>query len=184
MNTPITQLLLAWSDGNKEALDQLIPLVEHELHRLAARQMRREKPGHTIQTTALVHEAYFKLIDQKNVRWQNRAHFFAIAARLMRRILLDHAKSRGRDKRGGGTQRVTLDAELLPHKERGTDLIALDQALQELAEYDPRKSRIVEMKFFGGLSNEEIAEVEQVSTSTVEKEWRKARAWLLQAITE
>ncbi len=184
MNTPITQLLLAWSDGNQEALDRLIPLVEQELHRLAARQMRREKPGHTLQTTALVHEAYFKLIDQKNVRWQNRAHFFAIAAQLMRRILLDHAKSQARAKRGGGVQKVTLDVEMLPLKERRADLIELDEALQQLADYDARKSRIVEMKFFGGLSNEEIAEVEQVSTSTVEKEWRKARLWLLDEMQE
>ena len=184
MDTPITQLLLAWSDGNQEALDRLIPLVEQELHRLAARQMRREKPGHTLQTTALVHEAYFKLVDQKNVRWQNRAHFFAIAAQMMRRILLDHAKSQARAKRGGGVQRVTLDAEMLPLKERRVDLIELDEALQQLAEYDARKSRIVEMKFFGGLSHEEIAEVEQISTSTVEKEWRKARVWLLDAMQE
>ena len=188
MNGPspmnVTELMLAWGNGDQEALHKLIPLVNEELHRLAARYMRRENPGHTLQTTALVNEAYCKLVDQKNVRWQNRAHFFAIAAQLMRRILIDHARSRLRAKRGGAAQRITLNENALAPVRQAQELISIDDALMRLAHLDPQKSRIVEMKFFGGLTTKEIAEVEKVSTSTVEREWRKAKAWLHHAIQE
>ena len=174
----ITELILAWGNGDKEAIDQLVPLIYEELHRLAARYMRREHPGHTLQTTALVNEAYCKLIDQKNVQWQNRAHFFGIAAQAMRRILVDHARSRLRLKRGGAVNKISLDESALIPQPEMKELISLDDALTRLGEFDPQKSRIVEMKFFGGLSMEEIAEVEKVSKSTIEREWRKAKAWL------
>ncbi len=180
----ITQLLLAWGNGDKEALNKLLPLVHGELRRLASRQMRREKPGHTLQTTALVNEAYCKLVNQKNVRWQNRAHFFGIAAQLMRRILVDHAKGQARAKRGGGLPKISLDDNTLLSPERSAELVVLDDALKRLAQFDPQKSRIVEMKFFGGLTNEEIAEVEQVSKRTVIREWRKAKAWLFNEIQQ
>src|SRR5215471_469158 len=157
----ITQLLLAWSDGDQAALEKLTPLVYAELHRLAKGFMFGERPGHTLQTTALINEAYLRLIDWKNVRWQSRAHFFGVAAQVMRRILVDFARSRNYARRGGGTQRV-----------------ALDDALKSLAEIDPRKSQVVELRFFGGLSAEEIAEVLKVSLRTVEREWSLARAWL------
>jgi len=182
MNTPITELLRAWGEGDKKALDQLVPLVHDELRRLASRQMRKEKSAHTLQTTALINEAYCKLIDVKNVQWQNRAQFFAIASKLMRRILIDHAKTRARAKRGGYFQKITLDSSTVIHPPQVIDLLALDRALQELAKFDEKKSRIVEMKFFGGLTTEEIAEVEQISKTSVEREWRTARAWLFQAI--
>ena len=174
----VTDLILAWGNGDKEALDKLIPLVYEELHRLAARHMRRENPGHSLQTTALVNEAYCRLIDKQNVSWQNRAHFFAIAAQLMRRILIDHARSHLRAKRGGAVQKISLDENILVPQRQARELISLDDALTRLAELDPHKSRIVEMKFFGGLTTEEIAEVEKVSTRTIEREWRKAKAWL------
>lgn len=174
----LTELMQAWSDGNEEALHQLIPLIYDELRRIAARHMRKESPGHTLQTTALVNEVYCKLINQKNVRWQNRAHFFGIAAQLMRRILIDHARRHLRLKRGGGAQKITLDDSSFSVEQQAKKLITLDQALVRLAEFDQQKSRIVEMKFFGGLTTEEIAEVEKISTSTVEREWRKAKAWL------
>ena len=174
----ITELILAWGNGDKEAIDQLVPLIYEELHRLAARYMRREHPGHTLQTTALVNEAYCKLIDQKNVQWQNRAHFFGIAAQAMRRILVDHARSRLRLKRGGAVNKISLDESALIPQPEMKELISLDDALTRLAQFDPQKSRIVEMKFFGGLSMDEIAEVEKVSKSTIEREWRKAKAWL------
>lgn len=186
METPssanVTKLLLEWGDGDKEALNKLIPLVHAELRRMAARQMRRERPGHTLQTTALVDEVYLKLIDQKNVRWQNRAHFFSIAARLMRRILVDHARKRARVRHGGTFQKISLNDSTILQQERAVELVALDDALSRLAEFDTQKSRIVEMKFFGGLTAEEIAEVEQVSTRTIEREWRKAKVWLYDAI--
>lgn len=178
----VTELLQAWTDGDKAALDKLIPLVHDELYRLAARQMRGEKSGHTLQTTALVNEAYCKLVDLKNIRWQNRAHFFAIAGQLMRRILIDHAKTRLRAKRGGGAQKVSFDETAFLSDSRADELVALDDALTQLAKRDPLKSRIVEMKFFAGLTFEEIAEVEQVSSRTIEREWRKAKAWLYDAI--
>ncbi len=178
----ISGLLVAWSEGDKDSLHQLIPLVEKELHRLAARYMRRERPGHILQTTALVNEAYCKLVDQKNVHWRNRAHFFGIAAQLMRRILIDQVRSSASAKRGSGLTHISLDeAALIPHQQ-AAELISIDEALTRLAEFDPLKSRIVEMKFFGGLTIEEIAEVEHVSTRTIDREWRKAKAWLHEAV--
>lgn len=180
METPadVTQLLLAWSSGNREALDQLLPLVYHELRKIAERYLKRERSGHTLQTTALVHEAYLKLIDQRQVQWQNRAHFFGIAAQAMRRILVDHARSRQTGKRGSGGVRITLDENLAVSDERAADLLALDDALNALAELDPQKSRIVELRYFGGLSIEETAEVLGIGTATVIRQWRLARAWL------
>lgn len=178
----VTQLLLAWRDGKKEALDQLIPLVYDELHRIAARQMKNERRGHTLQTTALLNEAYEKLVDHKNLQWQNRAHFFAIATQIMRRILIDHARKRLRMKRSDGLQKISLDEVALVSQPRAEELISLDAALNQLATLDPQKSRIVEFKFFGGLTMEEIAELEQVSTKTIQREWRAAKAWLYDAI--
>ena len=174
----LTQLLVAWSDGDREALDKLTPLVYEELRRLARRDMRRERPDHTLQTTALVNEAYLRLVDQRSVRWRGRTHFFAIAARLMRRVLIDHARANRRDKRGGGAVKVALDEATTAGRERAVELLALDEALTALGEIDERKSRIVELRFFGGLSVEEIAEVVGVSPDTVTREWRRARAWL------
>jgi len=177
----VTQLLLAWRDGNQEALNCLIPLVHSELHRIAARQMKNERCGHTLQTTALLNEAYEKLVDHQQVQWQNRTHFFAIATQIMRRILIDHARKRLRIKRSGG-QKISLDEVALVSEPRAEQLISLDTALNELAKLDPQKSRIVELKFFGGLTMEEIAELEQVSTKTIQREWRAAKAWLYDAI--
>jgi len=178
----VTQLLVAWSDGDQSALDQLVPLVHEELRRLARSYMRSERPGHTLQTTALINEAYLRLVDQKNVRWQNRAHFLAIAAQLMRRILVDHARRRQYWKRGGGALQVSLaNAEALSD-ERTPDLVALDEALLALAEIDPRRSRVVELRFFGGLNIEETAEVLQISPTTVERDWTTAKAWLYQRV--
>src|SRR2546423_1878888 len=174
----MTRLLLAWGGGDRSALDQLLPLVEEELHRLAHRYMSRERPDHTLQTTALVNEAYVRLIDQRRVRWQNRAHFFAIAAQTMRRILIDHARRRAFDKRGGGARELQLDEAAVLTDERAAELVALDDALQALAEVDERKSRVVEMRFFGGLSVEETAEALGISPDTVTREWRRARAFL------
>jgi len=174
----VTQLLIDWGNGDKAALDKLIPLVHNELRRLARHYMRRERAGHTLQTTALVNEAYLRLIDQRNVRWQNRAHFMAIAAQLMRRILVDQARRRQRQKRGGDASKVTLDDALVVSQERGEDLIALDAALTELCVIDERKSKIVELRFFGGLSIEEAAEALAISAPTVQREWRLAKAWL------
>ncbi len=180
----VTQLLLAWREGDEAALEKLLPLVYDELHRLAARYMRRESPGHTLQTSALVNEAFIRLIDQQQVHWQNRAHFFGIAAQLMRRILLDHARGQARGKRGGGVHRVSFDEGAIVSEQRAAELIALDDALNALAAFDSRKSRIVELRFFGGLSNEEVTEVMGMSLRTVEREWRKAKAWLHHAISE
>jgi len=179
----VTQLLVAWGDGSQAALDQLMPLVHDELRRLAHRYMRRERPGHTLQTSALVDEAYLKLIDQKRVHWKNRTHFFAISAQLMRRILVDHARSHHYAKRGGGAGKVSLDEAMIVSPERGADLMALDEALTSLAEIDPRKSEIVEMRFFGGLSVEETAEALKLSPRTVMREWSMAKAWLYRALS-
>jgi RNA polymerase sigma factor (TIGR02999 family) len=179
----VTQLLMDWSQGDQAALDKLIPLVYQELRRLARRHMRRENPGHTLQTTALVHEAYFRLIDQKNVRWQNRAHFFAVAARLMRRILLDRARERLCAKRGGGARQMSLDEAADFSLDRAAEMIAIDDALKSLAAIDPRKSQVVEMRFFGGLSVEETAETLQVSPETVLRDWRLAKVWLLREMS-
>ena len=175
----ITGLLVAWSDGDQAALERLLPLIERELHRIARHYMRRENPGHTLQTTALVNEAYFRLIDQKSVRWQNRAHFFAIAAQTMRRILIDHARARRYEKRGGGARALPLDEAALLTDKRADELVARDDALAALEKVDPRKARVVELRYFGGLSAEESAEVLKVSPDTVGREWRRARAFLL-----
>lgn len=178
----VSQLLVAWSEGDEAALEQLTPLVYDELHRLARRYMRRESPGHTLQTSALVNEAYLRLVDQRQVRWQNRSHFFGIAAQLMRRILVDHARSHRRAKRGGDAHRLSLDATVIMSKDRFADLVYIDEALSKLSKFDPQKSRIVEMKFFGGLSTDEVAECLHVSSRTIEREWRKAKAWLKGAL--
>jgi RNA polymerase sigma-70 factor (ECF subfamily) len=175
----MTDLLAAWSDGDREALDRLLPLVERELHRLAHHYMSRERPDHTLQTGALVNEAYLKLVDQTRVRWQNRAHFFAIAAQTMRRILIDHARRRRYDKRGGGARPLPLDEAAHVTDERAAELVALDDALKLLQDVDERKARVVELRYFGGLSVEEVAEVLKVSPDTVGREWRRARAFLL-----
>ena len=177
----VTRLLLDWGRGDEAALDRLIPLVYDELRLLAGRYMRRESQGHTLQTSALINEAYLRIIDQRNVAWQNRAHFFGVAARLMRRILVDHARGRSRAKRGGGAAVVSL-SEQAALSEESADVMALDEALENLAVLDPRKVQIVEMKFFGGLTTEEVAEALGVTPRTVEREWRKARAWLNRAI--
>jgi RNA polymerase sigma factor (TIGR02999 family) len=174
----VTQLLLDWSNGNKEALDKLIPLIYDKLSRLADHYLRRERPDHTLQTTALIHEAYLRLVDQTNVQWQNRAHFFGIAANLMRQILIQYARSRHAAKRGGASYSLSLDDAVSLSKERAIDLIALDEALANLEAYDPQKSRIVSLRFFGGLTVEETAEVLDISPRTVKREWRLAKAWL------
>ena len=174
----VTQLLQAWSDGKQDALDELVPLVYEELHRLARHYMSGERPGHTLQTTELVNEAYVRLIDWKNVRWRNRAHFFGVAAQMMRRILVDFARSRHYAKRGGEARRVSLAEAAVVSAERGEDFIALDDALESLAVIDARKSRIVELRFFGGLSVGETAEVLKISSRTVMREWSLAQAWL------
>jgi len=174
----ITQLLLAWSNGEQNALEKLAPLVYAELHRLAHHYMAGERPGHTLQPTALVNEAYLRLIDSSHVRWQNRAHFFAISAQLMRRILVDFARSRGYSKRGGKARRISLDEAPPIADERSSDLIALDEAMSALGDFDARKSRVVELRYFGGLSVEETAEVLKVSQETVMRDWRLAKVWL------
>ncbi len=174
----VTQLLMAWSEGDQSALKTLTPLVHEELHRLAHHYMRLERAGHTLQTTALINEAYLKLIDQTHVKFENRTQFFALAATLMRHILVDHARSRQYLKRGGGAQRVSLDQALTVCGDRDEDLVALDEALGRLAALDTRKSKVVELRFFGGLSVEETAEALDVSAVTVMREWSMAKAWL------
>lgn len=179
----VTQLLVAWSDGDAAARDELMPLVYEELRRLAHRYMGRERKGHTLQTSGLVNEAYLRLIDQSQVHWQNRAHFFGIAAQMMRRILVDYARSRGYAKRGGDARQVSLEEAAIVSEERAADVVALDDALKGLAEIDLRKSRIVELRFFGGLSIEETAEVLAVSPGTVMRDWTLAKAWLRREMT-
>lgn len=174
----VTQLLLAWNEGDKQALDRLVPLVYEELRRLAQSYMRRERAGQTLQTTALIHEAYLRLIDADNVQWQNRAHFFGVAARLMRQILVAAARERGAQKRGGGAQQVSLDEAMMIDEGLDEDLVALDEALGALAQLDARKARVVEMRFFGGLTEEEVAAALDVSAETVRRDWRLARSWL------
>jgi RNA polymerase sigma factor (TIGR02999 family) len=174
----ITEMLRDWSSGKKEALDALLPLVYDELHRQAARYLRRERIGHTLQTTALINEAYLKLIDQRDVNWQNRAHFFGIAAQAMRRILVDYARQRHSEKRGGGENLPLEEIALAISAERSVDLVALDEALTQLAKLDERQSRIVELRYFGGLSIEETAETLHISPATVKNDWRTAKAWL------
>ena len=174
----ITQMLIAWSDGDQKAMRNLAPVVYRELHRLAAGYMGRERPGHLLQTTALVNQAYVRLIDWKTVRWQNRAHFFGMAAQMMRRILVDFARAQDRDKRGGGALQVSLSEIAEPPIRRSTDIGALDDALKTLATLDSRQSQVVELRFFGGLSLEETAEVLRVSVGTVRRDWSLAQAWL------
>lgn len=180
----VTQLLLAWRAGEAEALEQLTPLVYAELHRLAARYMRREQPDHTLQASALVNEAFVRLIEHPQINWQNRAHFFGLAAQMMRHILLDYARTRTRAKRGGGAQQVELDETAIVSEPRAKELIALDDALTDLAAFDARKCQLVELRFFGGLSNEEVAEVMGMSLRTVEREWQRAKIWLHHAISK
>ena len=175
----ITQLLVAWGDGQREALDQLVPLVYEDLRRLAAGYMVRETPGHALQPTALVHEAYVRLIDQRRVQWRNRAHFFGVAASMMRRILVDHARKRRAEKRGGNAERVTLTGDDMPATDQnGIDVLALHESLERLAAFDPQQEKIVELRYFGGLTIEETAEVVGVSPATVVREWTIAKAWL------
>jgi len=173
----LTELLLASSQGDQNALDEVMPVVYDELRRLARSYMRRERPGHTLQTTVLVHEAYLRLLGQ-DANWANRSHFFGIAAKMMRRILLDHAKSHGRAKRGGGAVKVTLDEPAIYSKAPDMDLVAVDEALQRLEQVDQQRAQIVELRFFGGLSAEEISEVMNLSTATINRQWAGARAWL------
>jgi RNA polymerase sigma factor (TIGR02999 family) len=178
----LTKLLVEWRTGNRDALDQLMPLVYRELQTLASRYLSRERAGHTLQATALVNEAYLKLIDQRNVQWQNRAHFLGIAARLMRRILIDHARRRGRAKRGSAATHITLVEGLAASEPRDVDAIALDDALVALEKLDPQQAQMVELRFFGGLTVEETAEVLGISEGTVKREWRVAKAWLYRHI--
>jgi RNA polymerase sigma-70 factor, ECF subfamily len=174
----VTQLLIALTDGESAAIDALLPLIYDELRRLAASYLRRERPDHTLQPTALVHEAYLRLVDQTRVNWQNRAHFVGVAAQMMRRILVDHARAHASEKRGGAFQKLALDENVDKAVERGEELLALDEALKELAEVDPLKSRIVELRYFGGLTFEEVAEVLGVAPITVKRHWRMTKAWL------
>ena len=174
----ITQMLVDWGNGDQAALEKLTPLVYTELHRLARRYMGRERPGHTLQTSALVNEAYIRLIDWKKIQWQNRAHFFAVSAQLMRRILVDFARTRNYAKRGGAVRNVSLEEATVISREKSGDIVALDDALDSLAQLNERQSRVVELRFFGGLSLEEIAEVLKVSVGTVRRDWSLARAWL------
>ena len=182
MTTPsrqdVTDLLVEWGKGDQEALNQLMPLVYDELHRLAGRHLRHERPGHTLQTTALVHEAYLKMVDQKNMTWQNRVQFFAASAQVMRHILVDHARSRRALKRGGENLRLSLDEAKVSSEEKNADLLSLNEALNSLAAIDPQQSRVVELRIFGGLTVEETAEALGISTRTVKREWSMAKAWL------
>jgi RNA polymerase sigma factor (TIGR02999 family) len=173
----VTRLLVQWADGDRQAMEDLLPLVYDELRRLAGSYLRRENPGHTLQSTALVHEAYLRLVDQE-VSWQSRAHFFGIAAQMMRRILVDHARTKNAAKRGDGACRVTLDEALVSTESRDVDVLALDQAMNKLAELDKQQSQIVELRFFGGLSIEDTAELLKISPATVKRDWAMAKAWL------
>jgi RNA polymerase sigma factor (TIGR02999 family) len=179
----ITQLLAAWGSGDREALDKLMPFVEGELRRMARHYMRNERPDHTLQTTALINEAYLRLAEQKQVHWQNRSHFYGIAAQLMRRILLDHARGQRRVKRGGGEYKVSLSDVAVMDKSTSAHLIALDEALKRLAQIDERKSQVVELRYFGGLSVEETAEALDISAVTVMRDWSMAKAWLRRELT-
>jgi RNA polymerase sigma-70 factor (ECF subfamily) len=179
----ITRLLRAWSGGDQTALERLTPLIHQELHRAAHRYMMSEQPGHTLQTAALVNEVYVRLLDARDAGWQDRAHFFAICAQLMRNILVDHARSRQAIKRGGAATRVSLDDAAVITPEPSSDLLAVDAALKKMAEFDARKSQVVELRFFGGLNIEETAEVLNVSTATVARDWKLAKAWLLQELS-
>jgi RNA polymerase sigma factor (TIGR02999 family) len=188
MNKPppneITERLIAWGAGDRAALDQLLPVVYQELRRMAGNYLRQENPGHTLQPTALVHEAWLRLIDQARVDWRNRAQFFGVAAQMMRRILVDHAKAKHREKRGGDAVKLSLDDVINLSRERAADLIALDDALDELTRVDERKSRVVELRYFGGFTVEEIAQILEVSPETVMRDWKLAKAWLYQQIRQ
>src|SRR6185369_15679335 len=177
-SSEVTQLLDAMRQGDQVAFEKLLPLVYDELHRIAGRYMARQQHGHTLQTTGLIHEAYLRMANQEEKRWENRAHFFAVAATVMRHILVDHARARQRDKRGGDALKVSLDEAIAKADDRALEITALDDALKTLATFDQQQSRIVELRFFGGLTMEEIAEAIGISLSTVEREWRAARAWL------
>jgi RNA polymerase sigma factor (TIGR02999 family) len=179
----VTELLLSWGRGDRSALDELVPIVHQELRRLARLQRRGERDNHTLQTTALVNEAFIRLVDLRRIRWQDRAHFLALSARLMRRILVDHARSRHYRKRGGGAVNVALDDSIDMSRERGADLVALDDALESLARVDPRKGQVVELRFFGGLSVDETAEALGISAETVLRDWRLAKVWLLREVS-
>jgi RNA polymerase sigma factor (TIGR02999 family) len=179
----VTQLLLDWSDGDHEALNRLMPLVYQELKRMARYYMRRERADHTLQTSALVNEAYIRLVDYKKMRWQDRAHFFAVAAQAMRRILVEHARGHTRAKRGGDARKVSLDEAATLADGKAANMVALDDALKSLAEFDPRKSQIVELRYFGGLNIDETAEVIGVSPATVKREWTTAKIWLHREVT-
>ena len=178
----VTQLLAAWGKGDPSALDKLLPLVHSELRRIAQRQMSQERPGHTLQATALVNEAYLKLAGQQGFDWQNRAHFFAVCAQVMRHILIDHARAHARDKRGGGVVKVSLNDALVVAEDQASHFIALDEALRVLERLDPQKGKIVELRYFGGLSVEESAEVLRISPETVKRDWKLAKAWLLREL--
>lgn len=180
----VTQLLADWGKGDRSALDKLFPLVHSELRRIAQRQMSQERPGHTLQATALVNEAYLKLAGQQGFDWQNRAHFFAVCAQVMRHILIDHARAHARDKRGGGAVKVSLNDALVVAEDQAAHFIALDEALRELERLDPQKGKIVELRYFGGLSVEEVGEVMNISPRTVRREWQRAKAWLYRMMTE
>ena len=181
-SSQVTVLLRAWSDGNEAALEELLPLVEAELRRLARIYMARERRGHTLQATALVNELFVRLVDAKGLRWQDRSHFLGISARLMRRVLVDHARARGYQKRGGGAERVTFTDALVIAQEPALDLLDLDRALEALAVVDARKAKVVELRFFGGLSVEETADVLHVSNDTIKRDWRLAKLWLLREL--
>ena len=180
----VTQLLADWSKGDKSALDKLLPLVHAELRRIARRQMSHERPGHTLQATALINEVYLKLLGQESFEWQNRAHFFAVCAQMMRRILIDHARAHTREKRGGGAVQVSLDKAVVIANEQAEHLLALDEALRSLENLDAQKAKIVELRYFGGLSLEETAEVLDISPRTVRREWQRSKAWLYRMISE
>ena len=180
----VTQLLADWARGNKSAFDKLLPLVHDELRRIARRQMSHERPGHTLQATALVNEAYLKLAGHEGFEWHNRAHFYAVCAQVMRHILIDHARGHARDKRGGGVVQVSLGEVAVIGQEEASEYLALDEALRFLESVDPQKGRIVELRYFGGLTVEETAEVLDISPRTVRREWRRAKAWLYKMITE
>ena len=179
----VTRLLLAWGDGDRAAFDRLVPLVYSELRRMARGYMRQQDPDHTLQTTALIHEAYLRLVDQKQARFQNREHFFGVAAKAMRHILVDHARGRQGDKRGGAAVKVPLDEAAVAAEEKAANLIALNGALDRLAEFDSRKCRVVELRYFGGLSIQETAAVLEVSPETVQRDWRFAKIWLYNAVS-
>jgi len=180
----VTQLLIDWSNGDRAALDKLLPVVEEELRRLAHRYMSRERAGHTLQTTALVNEAFVRLVNRRNVQWQNRAHFFGIAAQLMRTILVDHARSHASAKRGGGAHKLELDEAMVVSRQKASEVLALDEALKQLALIDAQQSRIVELRFFGGLTVEETAEVLHLSPATIKREWSTAKAWLYRELAK